>query len=85
MTANLTATPEIAPGGVHIGGDENDHLTVELKVSPREIKLMMIALVQSDRYMMDHLAEDVPTSTANLRRWDAILDYVKEKDRLFGV
>jgi hypothetical protein len=45
---------------------------------------MMIALVQSDRYMMDHLAEDVPTSTANLRRWDAILDYVKEKDRLFG-
>jgi hypothetical protein len=84
MTANFTAAPEIAPGGVHIGGDDSDHLTVELKVSPREIKLMMIALVQSDRYMMDHLAEDVPTSTANLRRWDAILDYVKEKDRLFG-
>jgi hypothetical protein len=81
----MTATPKIAPGGVHIGGDDSDHLTVELKVSPREIKLMMIALVQSDRYMMDHLAEDVPTSTANLRRWDAILDYVKEKDRLFGV
>jgi hypothetical protein len=77
MTANLTAAPEIAPGGVM--GDENDLLTVELKLSPREIKLMMIAIISADRYMMDYLAEDVPTSTANLRRWDAILDYVKDK------
>jgi hypothetical protein len=77
MTVADIMTAEIAPGGVI--GDEGDLMTVELKVTPREIKLLMIALNSADRYMMDFLAKDVPTSTANLRRWDAVLDYVKDK------
>lgn len=77
MTAADIMTAEIAPGGVI--GDEGDLMTVELKVTPREIKLLMIALNSADRYMMDFLAQHVPTSTANLRRWDSVLDYVKDK------
>jgi hypothetical protein len=74
----MTSTsPAIAPGGVI--GQDVDLLTVDLKVSPRELQLMMNALIESDRYMMNKLGEDVPTSTANLRRWDALLDYVKGK------
>jgi hypothetical protein len=63
--------PAIAPGGMI--GEEVDLLTVDLKVSPRELKLMLDALIESDRYM----CQEGKLQTADLRRWDAILDYVK--------
>lgn len=69
----VSSAPQIAPGGVI--GEDYDLLTVEMKVSPRELKLMLSALIESDRYMLNKLDGE----TANLRRWDAILDYVKDK------
>lgn len=48
---------------------------INLKVSPRELKLMLDALIQSDRYM----CQEGKLQSADLRRWDAILDYIKDR------
>jgi hypothetical protein len=65
--------PAIAPGGIK--GNNIDFLNVDLKVSPRELKLMLDALIESDRYM----CQEGKLQTADLRRWDDILDYIKAK------
>lgn len=52
-----------------------DDIVVNLKVSPRELKLMLDALIESDRYM----CQEGKLQSADLRRWDAILDYIKDR------
>ncbi len=60
MTVNPTTTAQDDP-------------TITLSVTPRELRLMMDALIESDRYM---LAKEM--QAIDLRAWDAVLDYVKD-------
>jgi hypothetical protein len=53
--------------------EHDDVETIALIVSRRELRLMMDALIESDRFM---LAKEMPA--IDLRSWDAVLDLVKD-------
>ena len=63
--------------------DELDDSTVTLSFSPRELSVLLQGMIAADAYMTgvhpDYRGKTADLGCANLRRWDAIIDYVKDK------
>ena len=66
--------------GNNIIKDQYDDPTVTLAFSPREMTLLLTAMCEVDQIMCN----EKELNSEQLRRWDAMIDYIKDQALLFS-